>query len=196
MISPYIHSGTLSCRRYAPYCPARLSPPATTPPPVAIYSSSPRSGSSSVRHLITGRDLTSFLRSIARTVYNLSFDSTQLKLWGPHSIRVTAANLLHRARYSDSFIKYRLRWKSDSFLMYLQNTFYTADQHSKALDIDIAPPSLTDLRPLEPHEDALRLWPPDHPHLFLFGFYCSSLMGTSSEVDLPRHLCGIEPLSP
>jgi hypothetical protein len=123
--------------------------------PIAIYSSSPRSGSSSVRHQITGKDVTSFLRSIARTVYSLPSDSPQLKLWGPHSIRVTAANLLHRARYSDSFIKNRLRWKSDSFLMYLRNTFYTADQHSKALDIDIAPPSLTDLRPLEPHEDAL-----------------------------------------
>jgi hypothetical protein len=123
--------------------------------PIAIYSRSPRSGSSSFRHQITGKDVTSFLRSIARTVYNLPSDSPQLKLWGPHSIRVTAANLLHRARYSDSFIKNRLRWKSDSFLMYLRNTFYTADQHSKALDIDIAPPSLTDLRPLEPHEDAL-----------------------------------------
>jgi hypothetical protein len=39
--------------------------------------------------------------------------------------------------------------------MYLRNTCYTADQHSKALYIDIAPPSLTDLRPLEPHEDVL-----------------------------------------
>ena len=39
--------------------------------------------------------------------------------------------------------------------MYLRNTFYTADQHSKALDIDLAPPSPMESRPLEPHEDAL-----------------------------------------
>jgi hypothetical protein len=123
--------------------------------PVAIYSSSPRSGSSSNRRQITGKDVTSFLRSVAKTVYNLPSDSPQLKLWGPHSIRVTAANLLHRARYSDSFIKNRLHWKSDSFLIYLRNTFYMADQHLKALDINITPPSLTDLCPLEPHEDAL-----------------------------------------
>jgi hypothetical protein len=119
--------------------------------PIAVYSDS----SKSVRRQITGKDVTSFLRSVARTVYNLPSDSPQLRLWSPHSIRVTAANLLHRARYSDSFIKNRLRWKSDSFLMYLRNTFYTADQHSTALDIDIAPPSSTDLRPLEPHEDIL-----------------------------------------
>jgi len=119
--------------------------------PVAIYSGSSRSAC----RQITGKDVTSFLRSVAKTVYNLQSDSPQLRLWGPHSIRVTAANLLHRARYSDSFIKNRLRWKSDSFLMYLRNTFYTADQHSKALDIDLAPPSPMESRPLEPHEDAL-----------------------------------------
>ena len=39
--------------------------------------------------------------------------------------------------------------------MYLRNTFYTADQHSQALSIDITPLSLAEMRPLEPHEDVL-----------------------------------------
>ena len=33
------------------------------------------------------------------------------------AFRVTAANLLHRARFSNSYIKNRLRWRSDAFLM-------------------------------------------------------------------------------
>jgi hypothetical protein len=57
---------------------------------------------------ITSKCITSFLCSVAQSVYKLPANSPQLKLWSPHSIRVTATNLLHRARFSDSFIKNRL----------------------------------------------------------------------------------------
>jgi hypothetical protein len=50
------------------------------------------------------------------------------------------------------FIKNRLRWCSDTFQMYLQNMFHIANQHSKALVFNIAPPSLADCRSLEPHK--------------------------------------------
>ena len=33
------------------------------------------------------------------------------------------------------FIKSRLRWKSDKFQIYLRNTIYAAQQHTKALTI-------------------------------------------------------------
>ena len=92
---------------------------------------------------------------MAQQFYKLALNSPQLKLWSPHSIRVTAANLLHQARFSDSFIKTRLHWKGDSFLMYLWDTFHTVNQHSNALSLDILPPSLADTRPLEPHKNAL-----------------------------------------
>ena len=69
-----------------------------------------------------------------------------------HSIRVTAANLLHRAKFSDSYIKNRLRWRSDTFLMYLRNTFYTADQHTNAVTLGLDPPAQELARPLEPHK--------------------------------------------
>jgi hypothetical protein len=49
---------------------------------------------------------------------------------------VTAANLLHRARFSDSYIQNRLRWHSNAFLEYLRTTFYTAEDHAYALDLD------------------------------------------------------------
>ena len=102
-------------------------------------------------HLITGTDVSTHLRKIARVVFNLKRDDPALQAWSSHSLRVTACNLLHRAKFSDSYIKNRLRWKSDSFMMYLRNTFYTADEHAKALDIGIRP-SAHERRALEEHE--------------------------------------------
>jgi hypothetical protein len=114
--------------------------------PAAVYSSpqhkEPR--------LITARDTNALLRHTASTVFNIKKGNSRLDKWSTHSIRVTACNLLHRARYSDTYIKNRLRWKSDAFLMYLRNTFYTADEHSKSLSLDLAPAALR--RPLEAHE--------------------------------------------
>ena len=65
------------------------------------------------------------------------------------------ANLLHRARFSDSYIKNHLRWRSDTFLMYLRNTFYAASQHTEAVTLGLDPPSDDATRPLEPHKDLL-----------------------------------------
>ena len=133
----------------------RLQVPSGTP--LAVYSSST---SSSFRY-ITARRVVQFLRRSAQAAFNLRSDDKSLASWTCHSIRVTAANLLHRARMSDSYIQTRLRWKSTSFLMYLRNTFYSADEHTKALDISNR--NLPDLqttdgqryRPPERHEEIL-----------------------------------------
>ena len=101
--------------------------------------------------LITGHDCNTLLRKVAQLVYKLPPDSKDLTLWSTHSLRVTACNLLHRAKFSDSAIKNRLRWKSDSFMMYLRNTFYTADEHAKALDSGMQP-NPHERRVLEAHE--------------------------------------------
>jgi hypothetical protein len=117
------------------YCRGRrLGHPLTYP--AAIYFSQHHQAS----HLITARDTNIFLRHAARVVYNFKKTDKQLDKWSTHSIRVMACNLLHRARYSDTYIKNCLRWKSDAFLMYLLNTFYTADEYSKSLLMDMAPP--------------------------------------------------------
>ena len=76
------------------------------------------------------------LRIFASLVLNIKQDDPSLKLWSTHSIRVMAANLLHRANLSDSYIKTRLRWKSSSFLMYLCNTIYGADAHTKTINVN------------------------------------------------------------
>jgi hypothetical protein len=59
---------------------------------------------------------------------------------------------LHRARFFNWYIKNRLQWRSDTFLMYLRNTFYTADQHTKAITLGLNAPNRSAARPLEPHE--------------------------------------------
>ena len=83
---------------------------------------------------LTGDIVSKHLRLAAKATMNIK-SKTELWRWSSHSIRVTAANLLHRANMSDSFIMSRLRWKSDTYLMYLRNTIYAARQHTAALTI-------------------------------------------------------------
>ena len=100
--------------------------------------------------------MAAFLRQTAHKVFDIPADHKDLLAWSCHSIHVTAANLLHRAKFSDSYIKNRLRWRSDTFLMYLRNTFFTADQHTNAVTLGLNPPVQELARPLEPHESIIR----------------------------------------
>jgi hypothetical protein len=104
---------------------------------------------------VTGAEYTQWLKSVAAAMYRLPSKDPSLARWGTHSLWVTATNLLHWAQFSASFIKNRLRWRSDTFQMYLRNTFHVADAHSQALDLCIQPPNDTDRRPLEPHKIVL-----------------------------------------
>ena len=74
-----------------------------------------------------------FLRAVAKNVFHLKATDNSLSRWSAHSIQVTAANLLHRQGFSDTYIQMRLRWRSTVFLDYLRNTMYTAAAHTKAL---------------------------------------------------------------
>ena len=110
------------------------------------------------RCFITDSMVADLLREAAATVLNVPRNSDYIKQWSTHSIRVTAANLLHRQKFSDSFIQTRLRWTSKSFLDYLRNTIYGAEQHSKALNIsesNLPPPHERVYREPEPHERLL-----------------------------------------
>ena len=127
----------------------RLSAPAHSP--VALY----RDNTTGKRRLITASQTATFLRHVAHKVFDIPTGHKDLLAWSCHSIRITAANLLHRARFSDSYIKNRLQWHSDTFLMYRHNTFYTADQHTKAIMLGFNPSSQDLAGPLEPHETLL-----------------------------------------
>ncbi len=125
--------------------------------PIAVFSTP----SSSTFSYITANHVVAFLRRSAQAAFNLRPNDKALDRWTSHSIRVTAANILHRAGMSDSYIQTRLRWKSNTFLMYLRNTFYSADQHTAALNISnrnlpfIHTPDGRQKRPLEPHEHVI-----------------------------------------
>jgi len=116
--------------------------------PAVVYCG-PHTG---LHRLIRASQVAAFLRQVAHKVFDIPTGNKDLLAWSCHSIRVTAANLLHRAKFSDSYIKNRLHWCSDTFLMYLRNTFYTADQHTKAITLGLDPPGCGLTRPLEPHE--------------------------------------------
>ncbi len=93
---------------------------------------------------ITLAATTTFLRQAAQEAHKLPPKHPNIAAWSTHSIRVTAANLLHCAKFSNSFIQNRLRWRSNTFLMYLCNMFYSAQSHTTALALDlcgIVPPS-------------------------------------------------------
>ncbi len=122
--------------------------------PLAIYAPSSGVGF----HHILASQVVKYIRHTAQVVFGFRPKDKALERWSCHSIRVTAANILHRAGMSDSYIQTRLRWKSNTFLMYLRNTFYSADKHSKVLAISRSNiPSIPTSdgaihRPLEPHE--------------------------------------------
>ncbi len=119
--------------------------------PAAVY----RDPNTGKHRLITALQVAILLRHVVHKVFDIPMGHKDLLMWSCHSICVTAANLLHRAWFSDSYIKNRFLWRSDTFLMYLRNTFYTADQHTKAITLGLDPPDRSIARPLEPHESLL-----------------------------------------
>ena len=138
------------CRGQASLNIARRAQRLNTPydHPALVYHD-PHTG---LRRLIMASQVAALLQQVAHKVFDIPTDHKDLLAWSCHSIRVTAANLLHRAKFSDSYIKNRLRWRSDTFLMYLRNTFHTASQHTNAITLGLDPPSQRLTRPLELHE--------------------------------------------
>jgi hypothetical protein len=127
----------------------RLGSPPNSP---AMVYRDPTTGK---RCLIMASQVAIFLRHITHKVFDIPIGHKDLLAWSCHSINVTNANLLHHAWFLDSYIKNCLRWHSDTFLMYLRNSFYTADQHTKAITLGLDPPNCSIARPLEPHESFL-----------------------------------------
>ena len=81
---------------------------------------------------MTGSKIAEHFREAATEVHGIT-DKKELSLYSAHSMRVTAAVLLHQANKSGSYIKIRLRWASDTFMMYLRNTLEQAKQHVNAV---------------------------------------------------------------
>ena len=60
-------------------------------------------------------------------------DPMEFSKYLAHSLRVTAAVLLHQAQKDPDYIKICLRWVSNAFQKYLRNTETIMKQHVKAL---------------------------------------------------------------
>ena len=65
-------------------------------------------------------------------MYNITASDELIRLT-THSIRVSACVLLHETNQTPDFIKARLRWRSDAYLMYLRNTPKLALLHTQAV---------------------------------------------------------------
>ena len=81
--------------------------------------------------LITNKHVETFLQQLARYVYNIT-KKEDLARFTSHSIRVGACVVLHENNCTSEFIKVRLRWRSDAFLMYLRSTVKLASLHNEA----------------------------------------------------------------
>lgn len=83
---------------------------------------------------ITGARFADHVRKVIQLAIP-QIPAEELKLYSAHSIRVTACVLLHEAGYDGSFIKLRLRWKSECYTIYLRDTKIIRVQHNKALQL-------------------------------------------------------------
>ena len=82
--------------------------------------------------LIDDMLLKNVLQEAAQEIYGID-SRTELQKFTAHSIRVGACVLLHSAGQDSLFIKFRLRWRSDSFMMYLRNTIDLAAKQREAI---------------------------------------------------------------
>jgi hypothetical protein len=78
---------------------------------------------------ITDFEICTVLR-LAASVVHLITDKDDLSRWSAHSIRVGACVALHASGADSITLKQRLRWRSDTFLMYLRNTPHLALAHT------------------------------------------------------------------
>ena len=85
---------------------------------------------------ITDKDVKIILQEAAKEMLNIT-DEKVLSKWTSHSLRVTAANELHRLGFSAAFIQHRLRWRSDAFMVYLRHTIHVARNHTKEMSMSL-----------------------------------------------------------
>jgi hypothetical protein len=97
------------------------------------------------RQQITATQVVAFLRHTAQKVFNIPARHNDPLAWHCHIIHVTTTYLPHLTWFSDSYIKNRLRWCSNTFLIYLRNIFYTTNQHTKAISLGLLTPLAVDL---------------------------------------------------
>ena len=98
--------------------------------PIAVFSDSKR-GYNNTKY-IDDTHIKSILQEAASEIYNIK-SKKELSNFTSHSIRVGACVLLHEQNISAEDIKFRLRWRSDTFRTYLRNILPLAERHKEAI---------------------------------------------------------------
>ena len=78
---------------------------------------------------LTGAVITKYFRYVSKLVY-LDIVASALASISSHSLQITACVLLAETGMSVYFIKICLRWISDCFEVYIQNTLRMANMHN------------------------------------------------------------------
>ena len=94
--------------------------------------------------LINARDVERAMRFTASRVYGLDpvEDAEKLKKWSSHSLRVGACVILYAMGFTETNIKFILRWRSDAFFEYLRNVAVVCKRHNEAIDLAGTIPNL------------------------------------------------------
>jgi hypothetical protein len=106
--------------------------------PLSTY----RNTESGPPQLITSNNIDKIMRQAAATVYNLDpiKHKKELQRWSSHSLRVGACVILHSMGYTETQIKWLLRWRSDAFMVYLRNLAILSNKQNTTLDDAAAMP--------------------------------------------------------
>ncbi|CAJ1943969.1 unnamed protein product, partial [Cylindrotheca closterium] len=98
--------------------------------PLAVYK-----GSFGEKFFIHSKVIASTLWTLAKKTYNLTDrDLQRHHKYTSHSLRAGAAVILHAAGINAIQIKFLLRWRSDSFFLYLRNVAHLSEQQNRAID--------------------------------------------------------------
>jgi hypothetical protein len=119
-------------------CFLRIRGPHDSATPLALYQESNMSSPK----LISSINIEALMRHVAATVYGLCpvKDKKELQRWLAHSLRVGACVILHSMGFTDTQIKWLLRWRSDAFMVYLKNLAILANRQHTTFDEAVAMP--------------------------------------------------------
>ena len=98
--------------------------------PIAVFSETKKTQNKT--NYIDDTHIKSILQEAASKIYNIKCKK-ELSNFTSHSIRVGACVLLHAQNVSAEDIKFRLRWRSDTFRTYLRNILPLAERHKEAI---------------------------------------------------------------
>ena len=92
--------------------------------PLAVHSSSKK-----VKTLISNKYTSDHLQAIAKATYGVT-RKAELKWYVSHYVWAGSCVLFSEGRYDCAFVKIRLYWKSESFLIFLRSVDHMTVRHS------------------------------------------------------------------